>query len=287
MEFYQSNIDELKTLIADGVKNSTGINDFKEQLAQYENLLTYTKQHQKYRAIYFDPFVLAIPLEERVSDTSGEDYRIKNLNTDNYTVEVEPYGIGTLTVTGGNAVLNGKLDDLKCEWNADIKQIMIYRTGGELLDAAEYAYCKYTLKEKGGEAKQSSGILQASFLNIAPVAKDDIYSIGSSSNLEITVNPLENDHDDGDGVTSALTAAKPAFYQDKQGQEIPIQIEKLPAGLTMTAERQGPCPGDDASNICYGGKLHFAVKNNFSQFDYPVTYKIYDAEGLVSDTATI
>ena len=287
LEFYQSNIDELKALIDEGVKNSTGINDFKEELAQYENLLKYTKQHQKYRAIYFDPFVLAIPAEEQVSDTSGEDYRIKSLNADNYTVEVEPYGIGTLTVTDGNAVLKGELDDLKCEWNADFKQIMIYRTSGELLNTADYAYCKYTLKEKGGEAKQSSGILQASFVNITPVAKDDIYSISSSSNLEVTVNPLENDHDNGDGLTSTVAAAKPAFYQNKQGQEIPIQIEKLPAGLTMTAERQGPCPGTDASNICYGGKLHFAVKNNLSQFDYPVTYKIYDAEGLGSNTATI
>ncbi len=49
------------------------------------------------------------PAEERVSDTSGEDYRIKSLNADNYTVEVEPYGIGTLTVTDGNAVLKGGL----------------------------------------------------------------------------------------------------------------------------------------------------------------------------------
>ena len=57
--------------------------------------------------------------------------------------------------------------------------------------------------------------------------------------------------------------------------------------MTLTAERQGPCPSNNASEICYGGKLHFAVKNNLSQFDYPVTYKIYDADELGSNTATI
>ena len=286
LDAYQTNIDQLKKLIEKETEDKKEANDFKEELAEYENLLKYTKQYQKYRAIYFDPFTLAIAGEERVQNSTGEDYRIKVLNTENYKVSVEPIGIGSLKVTGGNPVLTGSLDDLKCEWNLDLKRIMIYRTSGDLMKNTDVAYCKYTLIEKVGTAS-SSGILQANFVNIAPVAKNDVYQVDASKNLTVTVNLVENDNDDGDGTVSDLPEKKPAFYKNEAGQDIPIRFAALPAGLSMKAEFEGPCPEAYIRDTCYGGKIEFTVKNAFSQFDYPIDYAVFDAEGAISNTATL
>ena len=98
------------------------------------------------------------------------------------------------------------------------------------------------------------------------------------------MNPLENDSDDGDGPRMN---GKAAFYRDKDGREIPIRIVKLPAGVNLSAEREGPCPGNFAGETCYGGKLTFSVKNTFSQSDYDMQYHVFDADELMSDTARI
>ena len=71
------------------------------------------------------------------------------------------------------------------------------------------------------------------------------------------MNPLENDSDDGDGPR---INGKVAFYRDKDDREIPIRIVKLPAGVTLSAEREGPCPDAYQRETCYGGKLTFSVK---------------------------
>jgi hypothetical protein len=99
---------------------------------------------------------------------------------------------------------------------------------------------------------------------------------------------LENDSDDGDGPTAKLNAPyKGAFYKNLAGVELPIRIETIPAGLIVTADHTGPCPGNDIRFTCYGGQLHMQAKNNFSPFDYELNYHIYDAEGLISKQATI
>ena len=61
----------------------------------------------------------------------------------------------------------------------------------------------------------------------------------------------------------------------------------MPPGLTVTADRSGPCPGNNIKDTCYGGQLRFEVKNSFSQFDYEIKYTIFDAEGLISNEAAI
>ncbi len=100
----------------------------------------------------------------------------------------------------------------------------------------------------------------------------------------MTVNPLENDSDDGDGP---LPSGKSAFYQDKDGKEIPIHIVKLPAGVSLKAERQGACPDTYQNQTCYGGQLTFSVKNNLSQANYSMDYAIFDADEKMSEKATI
>ncbi|NNH00852.1 CSLREA domain-containing protein [Acinetobacter sp. ANC 5414] len=287
LDYYQKNIDELRELITESTEKKEDVEDFKEELANFENLLKYTKQYQKYRAIYFNPFELAIAGEERVPGSKNEEYRIKVLDTKHYDIIAEPFGIGVLTVKDGQPVLNGSMDDLKCEWKADLKRIMIYRTSGNLLENGDSAYCKYTIKEKAGTAQQSSGILKVSFTNIAPVAKNDVYKLDASKNLTVTVNPVENDNDDGDGTASDLPEKKSAFHKNEAGQDIPIRFAVLPAGLSMKAEFEGPCPEAYIRDTCYGGKIEFTVKNAFSQFDYPIDYAVFDAEGAISNTATL
>jgi len=287
LDYYQKNIDELKEIIADSNTNKEDVNDFKEELVGYEDLYKYTKQYQKYRAIYFDPFALAIAAEERVPESANEEYRIKVLDTKHYDVIAEPFGIGVLNIKDGQPVLNGSMDDLKCEWKADLKRIMIYRTSGALLENGDNAYCKYTIKEKGGKSQQSSGILKASFSNIAPIATDDEYVLDASQNLSVNVNPLENDSDDGDGPISTITKPKAIYHKNDAGQDIPIRFAALPAGLIMKAEHEGPCPEAYIRDKCYGGKIQFTVKNSFSQFDYPIKYAIFDADGGISNEATL
>ncbi|OAL81452.1 hypothetical protein AY606_01585 [Acinetobacter sp. SFB] len=287
LDYYQTNIDALKKLIADSPKNKEDVADFKEELTNYQDLLKYTKQYQKYRAIYFDPFTLAVAAEERVPDSTGEDYRIKALDTEHYSISVETFGIGSLKVIDGTPVLTGSLDDLKCEWKEDLKRVLIYRTSGELLKNGDYAFCKYTIKEKAGKGQESSGILQTSFTNIVPVAVDDVYVLEASQNLTVSVNPLENDHDDGDGPISTLAKNKALYHQNDAGQDIPIRFTTLPAGLIMKAEHEGPCPEAYIRDTCYGGKIQFTVKNSFSQFDYPIEYTIFDSDNGMSNIAKI
>lgn len=287
LDYYQKNIDELKEIIADSNTNKEDVDDFKEELADYENLYKYTKQYQKYRAIYFNPIELAIAGEERVLDSKNEEYRIKVLDTKHYDIIAEPLGIGVLTFKDGQPILNGSMDDLKCEWKAELKRIMIYRSSGALLENGDNAYCKYTIKEKAGKAQQSSGILKVSFTNIEPIATNDNYVLDASQYLTMSVNPLENDSDDGDGPISTVTKPKAIYHQNDAGQDIPIRFPELPAGLIMKAEHEGPCPEAYIRDTCYGGKIQFTVKNAYSQFDYSIRYAIFDADGGMSKEATL
>ncbi|CAB1215167.1 hypothetical protein SFB21_1693 [Acinetobacter bouvetii] len=282
----QAEVDRLKALVTNKNTNSDYLIMYNDDLSKAESLLKYTKQYQGYRTIYVDPFKFALTDEVEVGTNGAK--RLTPLDLDNYDVSAVSYGVGSSQSANASIDLSSIQPDskLKCEWKPDLKRIMVYRLEDHITNSANSEYCKYTLKNKE-TGVLSTGLISARFTNIAPVANDDTYYISSSSNLEITVNPLENDNDDGDGSTSGLSFVKKPFYANPTIGEIPIQIEKLPAGLTVSAERQGPCPGNNAANICYGGKLHFTVKNNFSQFDYPVTYKVYDADEISSNIATI
>ena len=280
---YQSNIDELNDVIANKDTPASDIPSLKDELKEYENLLKYTKQYQKYRAIYIDPFKLAMPAEE----LSGKTIKTKLLNAKNYSVSTKSMGVGELVVNSTGVSLDGQKDPaLKCTWNANLGRILMYRTDGKATSSVDSEYCSYTLKDNSSGVS-SSGILEAKFGNIAPIAKDDEYIIRPENNLIVKGNPLENDSDEGDGPLSTLTVKKNQFYTDDKGQEIPIRIVKAAAGVTIKAEREGACPGSYQREKCYGGDIVFTVKNNLSQADYEMTYAIHDADELTSSNATI
>lgn len=290
IENYQKNIDVLKEYLANPENNQDYIEKDKEDLKAFEGLLKYTKQYAQYRPIYVDPFALALPTEELVSTDMNGPTQLRALNTSNYNVSTRVYGVGAFIEKNGAFEFVGKEDpNLKCEWKADLKRIIIYRLDGkaDLLEGS--GYCSYTLtSNKVGDSSTSSGILGVSFSNMAPIAKNDTYSITPSSNTVISVNPLTNDSDDGDGVTTHLNVPYIGkFYKNADGVELPIKLGPMPPGLTVTADRSGPCPGNNIKDTCYGGQLRFEVKNSFSQFDYEIKYTIFDAEGLISNEATI
>src|SRR5690606_33409668 len=245
--FYQENIDDIERIIADKNTPVDELPGLKEELKEYEDLLKYTKQYQQYRAIYINPFVLAMPQET----LSGNTVQTKVFNSKNYDVSVKTLGVGKLIGTGNSTSVEGNPNDpnLKCEWKPDLNQIMMYRTDGKETSLIDMEFCTYTLKDKA-TGTSSLGLLRAAFKNIAPIAKDDEYRISPENNLTVTVNPLENDSDDGDGP---LPSGKSVFYQDKDGKEIPIRIVKLPAGVSLKAERQGACPDTYERETCYGG----------------------------------
>lgn len=285
---YQNTIDQLKKDIDD--------EEFKEykianqyDLDNYQAVLAALKNNLKYRAVYFDPFKESLPQEEYVDGTT--ETRQIALNTDNYTVTASPIGIGssvTISTTGEASIVGNPAHDLHCDWDAGIKQIVIYRASGATTAPTEYGFCKYTLKQKTGSQAESSGIVRVAFKNIAPVAKAAEYSISPSNDLSITVNNIiENANDVGDGPIESLPAGKQLWHQNEAGQDIPIRFSKIPAGLNFEAELSGPCPATYPRETCYGGKVTFSVKNAFSQFDYPVQYSVLDSDGLESGNAII
>ncbi|OTG73281.1 hypothetical protein B9T26_09350 [Acinetobacter sp. ANC 4169] len=282
---YQKKIDELKGYLADPEEDKDLRTKDQEDLKKYEDLKKLTELYAQYRAIYFDPFVNALPSEEPASDISGA-IQLKALNTNNYTITTHNYGVGEFVEKSGVYEFVGTADpNFKCEWKEDLKQIILYRTDGKVVDGN--AYCSYSITSNQDSSVTSTGLITASFINIAPIAKNDTYSITPSSNSALSVNPLSNDSDDGDGPTTHLTISKTTFYKNEQGVELPIRLSSIPAGLIVNADRKGPCPGNYIKDTCYGGQLYFEVKNNFSQFDYELEYNIFDTEGISSNNAKI
>lgn len=245
------------------------------------------KNNLIYRAIYIDPFVLALPQE--VNAGSSEERKYKLLNAENYDVAVKAIGIGTeLKVdSAGKPVLKGDAADLVCRWDSALNKILMYRTGGGATGLGQLAYCQYTLKEKAGSRAESSGILKGEFQNIAPIAVNDQYALSPENSLTVRVNPLENDSDGGDGPESQLPAGKALWHKNEDGKDIPIHFDSIPAGLDFKAQYSGPCPNGYEQDTCYGGTLEFAAKNNFSQFSYEVKYTVFDSEGKSSASADI
>ena len=80
---------------------------------------------------------------------------------------------------------------------------------------------------------------------------------------------------------------KSRYYLNAAGQDLAIRISSLPDPVAVTAERSGPCPGNDKKLTCLGGKITVQIKNTLDPFDYKFNYMVYDADGLVSNTATV
>ena len=288
LQAYENNIKELEELIANKNTNPDFLIEFNEELKRYKELLAATKLHQKYRAIYVDPFQFVLQ-DEAVVNTADGMSALKEMNTENYTItETQVLGVGILSAKDGVLDTSKLRADptLRCEWKDDLKQIMIYRTDGKPTTSTEYVYCQYSVKSKATQAS-SSGILKAEFSNIQPIAKTDEYTLNYGGTLKLNVNPLANDSDDGDGPMSTVAAEhqRPAFHRDANGKDLAIRIVRQDAGINIKPERTGSCPGEYEKYVCYGGNIEVEVRNNFSPFPYEIEYVIYDAEAEESKSA--
>lgn len=258
------------------------LNVLKIDSANYKNLLDQTKANAKYRAIYIDLKANGLPLPNEDSS-----HLLKFFNTSDYNINLETVGTGLID----DKVTNIKKDDgLFCEWNDALQQIIFYRSDDIITQAGDYNYCKYTISSKDGTT-QSSGLLEARFDNIPPVAGDGTVTFKYLANEVIPLNLLQYANDDGDGPTSTLKTKpnKPKFWVNDQGVELPIYIPSKTSkdGIfkVVKADREGPCPKDDSGNTCYGGNIYIQASNVFNTFNDTLTYYVYDADGTISAKA--
>ena len=282
---YQKEYDTFKGLIDNKETNPEYLPYYNIMMNNYNTLLNNTKSDQKYRTLFIDPFALNLP-DEAVRADGGRE--IKHLTTENYDVTVESLGTGKLDE---KKQFVGRIDPaLRCEWNKELKQVLMYRTDDFITATGDNEFCKYTLTMKGSNpVKSSSAYIVANFINIAPIAKDANFNIQHGTDQKIDINLLDQTNDDGDGLVSQLSnnPNKSRYYLNAAGQDLAIRISSLPDPVAVTAERSGPCPGNDKKLTCLGGKITVQIKNTLDPFDYKFNYMVYDADGLVSNTATV
>lgn len=285
---YQTVLDNYNKLLEDPATNKDYIPFYKIQVETYSNLIKYTKSDQKYRTIFVDPFAANLPAEIVTKNASGQDTRVvKHLNTDNYTVTVKALGVGTLN---DKKVFVGKEDpNFKCEWNPNLKRIMLWRINDNVTPSGDNEFCSYQLQLIADPSIKSSAYIIGSFTNIAPITKDVTLNIEYGSTKPLDVDLLQYANDDGDGNVAALTAKpnKPKFYVNPEGIELPIRIANTIDPVVITSDRSGPCPGDDGKYTCYSGKVHIQLRSTLDPFSYNFTYYVYDADGKISNSATV
>ena len=107
------------------------------------------------------------------------------------------------------------------------------------------------------------------------------------ANEIIPLNLLKYANDDGDGPANTLITKsnKPQFA------DLPIYLPSKSSkdGIftVVKADREGPCPGEDKDNTCYGGNIYIQAKNSFNNFNDTLTYYVYDADNKISNAGTL
>ncbi|MFA2976448.1 CSLREA domain-containing protein [Acinetobacter pittii] len=253
-------------------------NVLKIDLANYKNLLDQTKANAKYRAIYIDLKANGLPLPNEDSS-----HLLKFFNSTDYNISLESVGTGLID---DKVASTEKDDKLFCEWNSALQQIIFYRSDDITTQAGDYNYCKYTISSKDGST-QSSGLLEARFDNVAPVASDSKVVFQYLANEIIPLNLLKYANDDGDGPANTLITKpnKPQFAD--LPIYLPSKTSKDGIFTVVKADREGPCPGEDKDNTCYGGNIYIQAKNSFNNFNDTLTYYVYDADNKISNAGTI
>lgn len=255
------------------------------------------KESLRYRQAYFDIFAGSVPAEILVNGNR----EIQHLDADLYNVEVISLGMLNSDVFSkddpSGLPVAGSDPHLKCEWNAALEAVVMYRTdfkyeqndeGGGVTQAGNYNYCKYTISLKADPTIKSTGVVQATFTNIAPIAENDEYTMKWGTDQRVKIDLLTNDSDDGDGAIDQVgyPSDKPTFYKNAQGISIPIKFDEVDSNLLIEADYRELCP-DQSRKWCYGGNIYVKPKNSFNKFNYTLTYQVFDADGTLSNTATV
>lgn len=287
IDTYQQNYDLFDNYIKDPKTPSNFITYYKVRLAEFKKLLDTTKANLKYRAIYLDLKNYDLPLP-----TEDANHVLKFFNTTDYRITTESLGIGSL----GDKFDQDQIDALSdkenvfCEWNSALQQIVFYRKDDTVTQAGTYAYCKYTITTADNKLS-SSGLIKARFNNIEPVSGDGTITFKYLANETIPLNLLKYANDDGDGPINTLLKPKSQFWVNGDGVELPIYLPSKTSkdGIfkVIKADREGPCPKDDKDKICYGGNIYIQANNVFNTFNDSLSYNVYDADGKISPKAGV
>lgn len=262
----------------------------KYNLEKFKKLDENLNKNLHYRAIYIDlsRYQLPIPQEIVLSDGS---HRIQFFNNENYIVTTEVLGTGQINDSITN-IDEGDKPNIVCEWNSNLEQIILYRKDDSITQAGDKIFCKYTIQSRTDSSIKSSGLIKAAFVNVAPEAKNTSVTLKYQQNQTVSLDLLKLSNDFGDtgegGKGPDNEPNKPQFWRNADGIELPIRLSNVPTkNLVVTADRQGACPEPDQKETCYGGNIYIKESNTFNPFNYSFNYQVYDADGAISNTATV
>lgn len=302
---YENNIDYYENIYKDPALDSKLLSRYKKLIDDEKTMLAAYKASLAYRQVYASVLNTSTEQENFTPDKNGLKAVLEKFGDDfdkNYLMDVKVVGRGSeqFIQTKKDSDLTVKADDsnLECKWDDKLRQILVRRMDNAGILAAttpagEYEYCKYTITSKNPPVVSSTGYVQARIVNIAPIAKDDEYTVKYGSVTPITLDILANDSDDGDGAPDVEGYPKgyPKFYQNAgTGSYANIKLVTKPALGTLKFEYEQPCP--DNSNTrpeetCYGGKITYTPKSSFSTFNDSFKYKVLDQDRAESNEATV
>lgn len=334
----KNNEATLDTLAADSpyiLNYKQAIADQKLQLASLKIVDKNNPLTQRYRQAYVSIFPTAAPKE-----TLSPNIIYNFLNNDgtfndkDYVVTAQAVGrapksfIETIPADPSEIKDTAITDQAKyitCVWNPALRQVMVSRlelddnnTPDDPKDDFPVAvrtpegsaeYCSYTIslvKGKGPSrtvVDKFTGYIQASIINVAPVAKDDKYTLKYGDPSAIQMDILANDNDDGDGAADVpgYPKGRNVFYDDPEtNSHANIKITSSGIVATKTGFRTSlgivsfqyvqPCPNSSTTTqdeTCYGGKMSYQPDNVFSPFNDSFKYKVLDADKAESNEATV
>ncbi|MEB3790169.1 CSLREA domain-containing protein [Acinetobacter sp. IK40] len=289
MTNYQTQLDFFNELVKNP-NNPDFLTYYKFRVDKYQKLLKYTKENFHYRAIYIDLRNYQLPLPQDVKQADGS-YKLQFFDPELYTVTTESLGKGQINETVTDIDASDK-ENLVCRWDNNLQQIIFYRKDDSITQAGDKIFCKYTVTSKANPSIHSSGLIRAAFANIAPVASDTSITFKYKQKQKLSLNLLNFANDYGDtgegGPGPEQNPNKSQFWKNQEGVELPIRLSNVPSkDLSITADRQGPCPEPDQKETCYGGNIYVQEVNAFNPFNFSFNYQVYDADGMSSNAATV
>lgn len=285
------------------------LGDYKTAFAEFKK-----PENLYFRQVYVSIFPSSVEQEHLNSESSGQPNSVfEKFEGGNYTVSTSPIGRAPqrfMETKDTNLIVLGSQNTIRCQWNPVLKQVLMSHitvkdgkpttpTISYDTPAGDYEYCKYTIRLNNSTV-MSEGYIQTQFMNIAPVATNDVFNVKYGSNQVISLDILANDNDDGDGPKGAKNypTQRTAFYQrvttDAQGivrtLTPNIKVMTQPSLGKLKFEHELPCPDNSdtrPAETCYGGKLTYTANNTFSTFNDSFTYKVLDEDLKESNEAEV
>lgn len=313
---YNVVVDEEATTLTQAEQNALSAEDkillarIKKELAEKQAAY---KATFKFRRAYISVFNNDIAQELVTVNNGVASSKVVPLTNRDYSVTVTSLGTGANLVDGnafglGNVVPAPNAADIECQWIGDVfeknangsngkflgalNQVAIWRKDGSITPSGDYERCLYQITYKDG--KTSKGVVQARINNVAPITKEDTFTLPFGSK-QISLDVLANDSDDGDGPVGAFgtpASRKVFFFQEGRplAEQVNIRIKKQPSLGELVFERTAPCPDNSPSRpetTCHGGKVTYIADNLFSKFNDDFTYEVLDGDRTASSETKV